>query len=114
MPFGKSNKPQHKAFQLDADFIRAQNGERLRRLDEKTIQMCIATLEYQRWATRWKSTSAIDPDEISRWVDVAVYELLRDIPLELPEDEGCTQYEMTAPFLAYAPNDPFSTPDYVP
>jgi len=89
------------------------------RLSERDIQLILSQTEYLHWAKRYTETSAIAPDElrdiVDAWasqVEARLMAFTEDCPT--PIETCCEQFVPEQDWIAFFPNDPFTTPDYVP
>jgi len=89
------------------------------RLTERDIQLLLSQTEYLHWAKRYTETSAIAPDElrdtVNEWasqVEARLMTFEEDCPA--PIETCCEQFIPEQSWIAFYPNDPFTTPDYVP
>lgn len=64
----------------------------------------------------WQTFGAVSAEAAAAAMFTAVDDFLHSDPCDegTPDEGECTEYTPDAPFIQYAPNDPFQTPDLVP
>lgn len=110
--------PRGQVIQFDYDdLLSTDEDQKCLALSLRTIKMLIAQTDYYHWTARYKSVSEaeIDRDLIDAWASRVERELMLDNECDpTPCEDGCSDYLPSAPFISYAPNDPFLSPAFVP
>jgi hypothetical protein len=89
------------------------------KLSERSIAMILSQLGYLYWQKRWEYDGDWTDEAIANirdWTANVEHQLLDSDNCEqtIPDETQCYDYTPSAPFISYAPQDPFQQPDTIP
>lgn len=97
-----------------------ENTDEVFCLTDQQASALLTLTPYIGWLARWRPNNlGVLPSQ--DWIDMFQADLESRLMLrgecadpEFECEAGCTEYLPDVPFITYAPNNPFSTPDYIP